>query len=395
MKTLIDKDLVYERGRPLRRYYLTDEGMEVAKRINTVQEAVDQSEETNMRSLTTFQRALSPITNFECLESGHDPDTLEPQLPQINHDIFEESEQTKIPNKACSGRRLGGSMTDKYGTFSSPKERDLPPKLDPTLHEKFIELLSSPEIQPSQKVVKALPAQRLAGKISTTGLKERLNTVGPELQPQETRAGSKTAISMGVQAINLQPGTFTVQLVLDNREVRTKTDRDYMYDELTKMGVSTLVRPLELGDFFWIAKCNDPGLLASYGEEGDEIALDWIVERKRLDDLVESIKDGRFDEQKFRLRRSGVQNVVYIIEEYSMSAERVSNYNEAIDSAIASTQVVDGYFIKRTLKLDDTMCYLARMTGMLKTMYEVCYSFPLLFDRISLICEWYRPNLFT
>jgi crossover junction endonuclease MUS81 len=33
MKTLAQKDLVYEHGRPLRRYALTEEGWEVAKRI--------------------------------------------------------------------------------------------------------------------------------------------------------------------------------------------------------------------------------------------------------------------------------------------------------------------------------------------------------------------------
>lgn len=33
MKTLIQKDLVYEQGRPLKRYFLTDEGWEVARRV--------------------------------------------------------------------------------------------------------------------------------------------------------------------------------------------------------------------------------------------------------------------------------------------------------------------------------------------------------------------------
>lgn len=33
MKTLVQKDLVYEHGRPLRKYVLTEEGWEVAKRI--------------------------------------------------------------------------------------------------------------------------------------------------------------------------------------------------------------------------------------------------------------------------------------------------------------------------------------------------------------------------
>lgn len=35
MKTLLEKDLVFERGRPLRVYALTEDGCEVAKRIRS------------------------------------------------------------------------------------------------------------------------------------------------------------------------------------------------------------------------------------------------------------------------------------------------------------------------------------------------------------------------
>lgn len=170
--------------------------------------------------------------------------------------------------------------------------------------------------------------------------------------------------------VPIQPGTFTVHLVLDNREVRTRDDRDYISEELAKKGAKPFVRPLELGDFFWVAKLHSPSLLSHYGEEGDEIALDWIVERKRLDDLVGSITDGRFQEQKFRLRKSGVKNVTYLIEEFSISSEKATKFHEAIQSAIASTQVVNGYFVKQTRRLDETIRYLARMTRMLKTLYE-------------------------
>jgi crossover junction endonuclease MUS81 len=54
-----------------------------------------------------------------------------------------------------------------------------------------------------------------------------------------------------------------------------------------------------------------------------------------------------------------------------MSAEVLSKYQEATESAIASTQVVDGYFVKRTQKVDDTIAYLTRLTAMLKDLYEV------------------------
>lgn len=82
----------------------------------------------------------------------------------------------------------------------------------------------------------------------------------------------------------------------------------------------------------------------------------------------------RLQSFQFRLRRSGVKNVVYIIEEISMSTESFSRYQEAVESAIASTQVVNGYFVKMTAKVDDTIRYLARMTAMLKSIYEVNVS---------------------
>ena len=44
--------------------------------------------------------------------------------------------------------------------------------------------------------------------------------------------------------------------------------------------------------------------------------MDFIVERKRMDDLASSICDGRFREQKHRLKQSGLGHVIYLIEEY-------------------------------------------------------------------------------
>ena len=93
------------------------------------------------------------------------------------------------------------------------------------------------------------------------------------------------------------------------------------------------------------------------------------MERKRLDDLIGSIKDGRFNEQKFRLRKSGMKNVTYLIEDYSISAERSEKYGEAVQSAIASMQIVSDIFLKQTSKLDNTIKYLARMTKSLQQLY--------------------------
>lgn len=45
-----------------------------------------------------------------------------------------------------------------------------------------------------------------------------------------------------------------------------------------------------------------------------DYVLDFIVERKTADDLAASIMDGRYEEQKYRLKNCGINNVVYLVE---------------------------------------------------------------------------------
>jgi len=280
MKTLEQKELVYQRGRPLRRYCLTDEGWEVAGRIKQAEAA------------------------------------------RANH-----------------------------GAFQAPPDRveDDEPALVLPGGRVEIDILSDDE----------RPAPR-----EDRGKKEFEDVVA-----DGSALGGPGALP-AFDPITLAPGTFTVHMVLDFREVRAKTDRDYMQEELNKKGVKPIMRSLELGDVLWVAKCHDATLLARCGAEGDEVVLDWVAERKRLDDLIGSIKDGRFHEQKFRLRRSGVKNVIYIVEEMSLDGQFFQKYEEAVQSAIASTQVVNGFFVKKTQKMDDTIRYLARTTALLKQQYE-------------------------
>lgn len=262
MKTLIQKDFVYEHGRPLRKYLLSEEGWEVAKRL---------------------QKTLPAATQIATPETT----TQTQQTATVDRNSLEEEDP------------------------STDAEENL--------------------------------------------TKEDIDNIQPIMLPSKS---------------------FTIQLVLDTREVRTSTDRDYISGELIKQGITPQVRALEVGDAMWVAKCNDSNFLASHGEESDEVMLDWIVERKRLDDLIGSIKDGRFHEQKFRLRRSGIKNVIYLIEEFAVthadsSSGSASQYQEMVASAIASTQVLNEYFIKKTKHLDESIRYLARMTLLLRKMYGV------------------------
>lgn len=386
MTTLVNKDLVQEKGRPMRRYTLTEEGWEVARRIKVAQgtENTDKPPE-KLKSIGTKGHDVGSERNpssakgndkFLDLEGDPDQDLKSIRQPQSFRGAasLDRIEENRPP---LPGQRLGGAPVDKYGTFSKSREPIKAPRKD------FVELLSSPEpevppVTPWSSSTFGQDSRSITSKPSTKPLRESVELAAPDTAiPRNPRPSLPSTKPPGREAalpifdsVCLQPGTFTVEVVLDNREVRTKNDRDYISDELTKKGVKPLVRPLGLGDIFWVAKLKESNLLTRYGEEGDEVALDWIVERKRLDDLVGSITDGRFQEQKFRLQRSGVKNVIYLIEEFSLSTEKLTKFHEAIQSAIASTQVVNGYFVKRTQKLDETIRYLARMTRMLKTIYE-------------------------
>ncbi|EFQ98585.1 crossover junction endonuclease mus81 [Nannizzia gypsea CBS 118893] len=263
MKTLIRKDLVYERGRPLRRYLLTDEGWEIASQI----------QKTVRGSSHISSDARTSMDNF--IHSGSTKPSSSRQLNSVEETIL-----VDVPHMS-----------------------------------------------------------------------------------RGTAHGSR---------FTLPHDSFTIEMVLDYREIRSRQDRDYISNELVKRGISPIVRPLEVGDIQWVAKCKDPHFLAQYGELGDEVALDWIVERKRLSDLLSSIKDGRFYEQKFRLRRSGIKNVIYLVEIMTLTSANpvtASRDMSAIASAIASTQVVNGYFVKQTNSVDESIRYLAKMTKLLREMY--------------------------
>lgn len=193
--------------------------------------------------------------------------------------------------------------------------------------------------------------------------------------PSATKLDS--AISTNSKPIILKPGTFEVKLLLDNREIQGKKNRDYIAEELAKLDIDVEKRALPLGDVLWIAKIKEGHKHAfraqnhNDDEEGsDEIMLEHIIERKRLDDLISSLKDGRFHEQKFRLKRSGIRNVIYLIEAFTLTAERAEFWEQGIESALAQMQVVDDIFVKQTAKTDESIKYLARMHKTIKHSYE-------------------------
>ncbi|XP_039996268.1 crossover junction endonuclease MUS81 isoform X2 [Xiphias gladius] len=171
----------------------------------------------------------------------------------------------------------------------------------------------------------------------------------------------------------LLPGTYEIILCVDFIETTGGSNhrKQELVKELQRNGVSFDVRKLNVGDFLWVARekvAPIPGQLRA--PAGRELVLDYIIERKRIDDLCGSIIDGRFREQKFRLKRCGLRRPVYLVEECGTAASHLSLPETTLQQAIVNTQVVDGFFVKRVQDVRESAAYLTVMTRYLTKLYQ-------------------------
>ncbi|PQE32194.1 crossover junction endonuclease MUS81 protein [Rutstroemia sp. NJR-2017a WRK4] len=274
IKTLVNKDMVYTKKNPATRYYLTEEGWDLA-------ESMKKSSDPSQGRMADFVSA----------EAG----------PSTTTNTFDDSEIEVLSD--------------------SPDPSEQPPSHTPTI--------------PDGAVLDS-------------------NSSLPKFTP-----------------IILRPGTFTIELIVDTREVASKKDRDYISDHFTERSIPHSVRALPLGDFLWVARvAPEKAPWLNLDSASNSIILDHIIERKRLDDLISSIKDHRYDEQKFRLKKLGVKNVTYLIEHIQLDPEHRQNWELAVDTSIAKIQVVDKFHVKQTDGLKDTLPYIERMHKLLTKIYE-------------------------
>lgn len=66
--------------------------------------------------------------------------------------------------------------------------------------------------------------------------------------------------------------------------------------------------------------------------------IDYIVERKTCDDLVHSIKDGRYYNQQYRMMNCGLRNRIYLIE--GPTSSQNPTHADMIQSSIISSMVI-------------------------------------------------------
>lgn len=158
--------------------------------------------------------------------------------------------------------------------------------------------------------------------------------------------------------------TFLVQQISKFLTSFSKSKRqlDTTLKALEKRKVNFEVRRLSVGDFLWI--CRDES------NKDVELVLPYIVERKRMDDLASSIKDGRFHEQKFRLSDCGLPNKIYMIENRGNNAHVGLPITNLLQ-ATTNTLIQNEFMVKFTDSNEDSMLYLSVMSNLLIKMFTV------------------------
>lgn len=138
-----------------------------------------------------------------------------------------------------------------------------------------------------------------------------------------------------------------------------------MLQELSTLEVDYEVRHLNVGDYTWICRERD---------SKKELVLPYIVERKRIDDFGCSIKDGRFHEQKFRLKQCGIKNCIYLIESFGSDGHPRLPLSTLMQAA-TNTLLQDKFNVKFTESLRGTAEYLSCLTTILISSYKVPFVF--------------------
>lgn len=214
--------------------------------------------------------------------------------------------------------------------------------------------------------------------VNNVGIQANAAVVIPQYttlcQPSETQQLSADPVLNSyhhVPDFTLLPGHFNVILCVDFIETTggAAHKKQELVSELKRNGVNFDVRKLHIGDFLWIAQQKVhpvPGQLRI--PQPQELVLDYVIERKRMDDLCGSIIDGRFREQKFRLKKCDLLHPIYLVEDHG-SAQHLSIPEATLQQATVNTQVVDGFFIKRTKDVRESAAYLTIMTRYLQNMY--------------------------
>uniref|UniRef100_A0ACD5XGU0 Uncharacterized protein n=1 Tax=Avena sativa TaxID=4498 RepID=A0ACD5XGU0_AVESA len=135
---------------------------------------------------------------------------------------------------------------------------------------------------------------------------------------------------------------YDVVLILDDRETLGPRSRRKFVDNIhSQFKIPVEMKRLPVGDAIWIAR---------HKVLHTEYVLDFIVERKNVDDLVGSIRDNRYKDQKLRMQKCGLRKLIYLVEGDPNTVDSV----ESVKTACFTTEILERFDVQRTTGYADT-----------------------------------------
>ncbi|EYU42967.1 hypothetical protein MIMGU_mgv1a003030mg [Erythranthe guttata] len=360
MKTLITRGLVVKSSCPAK-YMLTEEGKKVAR-------------ECLLRS-----GMIDPSKNLDGLKGCSNSD----QRDKLTVDI-----QRDLPDLTAVG--VSVEKEAPINLNKSKKSVDVPPEY----LDKFVKMGFS-----RQQSIRAV------SEVMETSKGKDISSLWPtvlcRLREDEIYGSTSAPISITddhIAAPQSKPNTlpmpplafgekfgdlYEVILILDNREqfaTKGSRSRKIIENICSQFKIQIEIRRLPVGDGIWIAR---------HKYMGSEYVLDFIVERKNIDDLRHSIRDNRYRDQKMRLVRCGLKKMIYLVEGDPNSSEAA----ESIKTACFTTEILEGFDVQRTSGLADTLKKYGYLTQSINQYYrsldpeEKCAAVCPPFDEFIKMCQ--------
>lgn len=147
-------------------------------------------------------------------------------------------------------------------------------------------------------------------------------------------------------------GKYTINLVIDNREKHIIDYINELNQDNDRKKIEYEVKQMDIGD------------IQIYINN----KLFIVIERKTIKDLVASIKDGRYREQKLRLKSliSREENkyvkIIYLIEGKLLGKQKSSIPNSTIWSTMCKLMMRDNFIVFRTKSLKESVNFIKTMT---------------------------------
>ncbi|XWS56803.1 hypothetical protein CRYUN_Cryun09bG0117000 [Craigia yunnanensis] len=354
MSMLIKKGFVVKSSCPAK-YMLTPEGKEAAR-------------ECLMKS-----KMEDPLENLVNVERLSQPNTQNSSVPDVSH------------------TDLGRGETNAKKTFRQKKSIDVPPdslerctRMGYSKEQVLCAFAEISETSRNKEISSLWPAvlcrlreDQVYGQEARDGMQSsrmKLSNDCGDMPNFTLRACSSSrpspdCLEANMNVLSIPPLSFgerfedvyEVILILDDREQFTSQgarSKKMLEKICSEFKIKINVRRLPIGDGIWIAR---------HKHLSSEYVLDFIVERKNVDDLRSSIRDNRYRDQKLRLLRSGLKKLIYLVEGDPNSSEAT----ESIKTACFTTEILEGFDVQRTSGLHDTLRKYSYLTRAITQYYKL------------------------